>query len=209
MNNIINKKSYSVNIIVAYCNNNGIGNNNTMPWKIKSDLSKFKKLTTGNGNNAIVMGKNTWESIIKYNKGKALNMRDNLILSTSLNIAKENNNNLEKSFNSLDSLYNFISLKNYDEIWILGGEKIYNLFLNKNNNSFFIVKNIYVTYVDYNFECDTFFPYINDNIYNITSKLPHISEYNTNNTNNTNSYKIYDIIYSLKDNINNHNKDCQ
>ena len=34
-----------------------------MPWHIKSDLKKFKKLTTGRGNNAIIMGRNTFESI--------------------------------------------------------------------------------------------------------------------------------------------------
>ena len=46
-----------VNIIVAYSKNNGIGINNTLPWKITSDLKKFKNLTTGNNNNCIIMVK--------------------------------------------------------------------------------------------------------------------------------------------------------
>jgi dihydrofolate reductase len=41
-----------VNVIVAYCKNGGIGINNTLPWKISSDLKKFKKMTLGNKNNA-------------------------------------------------------------------------------------------------------------------------------------------------------------
>ena len=45
----------NINIIVAYCKNNGIGYNNNMPWKIKSDLQKFKSMTIGNNNNAIIM----------------------------------------------------------------------------------------------------------------------------------------------------------
>ena len=37
-----------VNIIVAHSLNKGIGINNTIPWKISSDLKKFKEMTTGN-----------------------------------------------------------------------------------------------------------------------------------------------------------------
>ena len=50
-------------IIVAVCKNNGIGYKQDLPWKIKEDLRYFSKTTKGNGNNAIVMGKNTWLSI--------------------------------------------------------------------------------------------------------------------------------------------------
>ena len=57
----------NINIIVAYCKNNGIGFENKMPWHIKSDLKKFQKLTIGNGNNAIIMGKNTYNSILNIN----------------------------------------------------------------------------------------------------------------------------------------------
>ena len=55
----------NINLIVAMCKNNGIGYNNELPWKILSDLKKFKKLTQGKGNNAVIMGKNTYESIKK------------------------------------------------------------------------------------------------------------------------------------------------
>ena len=75
-----------INIIVAYEKNGGIGLNNSIPWKITSDLKKFKNLTIGNKNNALIMGKNTWLSIKKN-----LPFRDNLILSSSLNIHNVNN----------------------------------------------------------------------------------------------------------------------
>ena len=52
-----------VNIIVAYCNNNGIGKDNSLVWNIKTDMAKFKKLTIGNANNAVIMGKNTFISL--------------------------------------------------------------------------------------------------------------------------------------------------
>ena len=72
------------NIIVAICENNGIGYNNSLPWNIKEDLKIFSKLTKGNNNNAIIMGRNTFESL----PNNFLPKRDNLILSSSIIIAE-------------------------------------------------------------------------------------------------------------------------
>jgi len=184
-----------VNIIVAISKNNGIGYKNTIPWYIKSDLQKFKKLTTynsNNTNNAIIMGKNTYESInnlpIKY-----LSKRDNLILSSSLNIDKEINNDIIKSFSNIELLENYIKFKKYENIWIIGGEKIYNYFLNEYNNNILNINDIYITYIDKYIECDSYFPKIDTQKYKLISKNKHI--YNNNN------YEIYDIIYKKERNI--------
>ena len=67
------------NIIVACDLEDGIGKDNKLPWNFPEDLKRFSQLTRGKGNNAVVMGKNTWESLPK----KPLPKRDNLILSTS------------------------------------------------------------------------------------------------------------------------------
>jgi dihydrofolate reductase len=38
------------NLIVATCNDNGIGKNNTLPWdKNSEDMRNFSKLTKGKG----------------------------------------------------------------------------------------------------------------------------------------------------------------
>ena len=69
-----------MNLIVAYCKNRGIGFKNTLPWKLSLDMNRFKKLTIGNKNNAVIMGRNTWESLpLKY---KPLPKRTNIILTT-------------------------------------------------------------------------------------------------------------------------------
>ena len=52
-----------INIIVAIDNIMGIGKNNKLPWNIPNDLKYFSKLTRGNVNNAILMGRKTWESL--------------------------------------------------------------------------------------------------------------------------------------------------
>ena len=70
-------------LIAAVCKGGGIGKNNALPWKIKEDLIHFSKLTRGNGNNAVVMGRKTWESL----PGGALIGRDNIVLSNTLTLA--------------------------------------------------------------------------------------------------------------------------
>ena len=128
------------NIIVACSKNRGIGYENSLPWKISSDLKKFRDLTIGNGNNAVIMGKNTWTSLpIKY-----LKSRDNLILSTSLKLDTcyndcNNDDNdsiysrstLIKVFPEIETMIEYCNKAQYDCVWIIGGAEIYNLFLDR------------------------------------------------------------------------------
>jgi len=183
-----------VNIIVAHCKNNGIGKNNTLLWNIKSDMAKFKKLTIGNNNNAIIMGKNTYESL---NNTNGLANRDNLILSNSLIIDKLNGKNIIKTFNNLNDINDFVKLKNYDELWIIGGEQIYKLFLDnykKEENSIYNINEIIITYIDKEFDCDTYFP----NLKEYTQKH-NLYFYSKNILKNElikdSNYNIYEIIY--------------
>ena len=177
-----------INIIVAICKNNGIGINNNLPWYYSSDLKKFKSLTVGNKKNAIVMGKNTYLSL----NNKKLLFRDNLILSNSLTIDDKLDNNIIKTFKNLKNLLEFIETKNYDNIWIIGGRQIYELFLEKN-----LVDQIYLTYINELYNCDIFFPKINlnnfklikNNIqYNDRDLLKNLDSY-------YNNFVIYDKLY--------------
>lgn len=137
------------NAIVAISNNKGIGLNNKLPWHLKSDLKHFKNLTIGNGNNCIIMGKNTWNST------NFLKNRHNYILSTTLEIDEIRDNYEIKSFKNFTTLMNYLKNKNYVCNWIIGGSQIYQSFLNNN-----MIDSIYLTLIDKYFECDTFFPNI-------------------------------------------------
>lgn len=173
------------NIIVAQCRKNGIGFNNNLPWQIRSDLQKFYKLTKGNGNNAIIMGRNTWDSL----NNKSLKLRDNLILSTTLNFTTTTDNNyLTKTFNNIDTIIEFCENKNYDNVWIIGGEKIYKSFLDCEN----IIDNIYITLIDKDYQCDTFFPEIDKNRFRYIEHKTHIL--NTN-YNEFIDFMIWDQVY--------------
>jgi len=140
-------------IIVATCKHNGIGINNKLPWPtIKDDMKMFSKLTTGNGNNAVIMGRKTYESI-----GKPLKNRMNIILSNTLNI--DNDNSI--SFNNVQKIIDYCEKRYFEDVWIIGGEKIYSLFINKH-----IIKEIYQTKIYQDYKCDSYFPEIK-NKYNL------------------------------------------
>lgn len=134
-----------VNLIVAMDRNNGIGINNKIPWHLKQDLLYFKNLTKGAHNNAIIMGKNTFNSI-----GHCLPFRDNIVLSTTL-IKEANNLQICKNIKDLKE---YLNTKNYDEIWVIGGSSIYQQFLDNPE----CIDKIYITEIDQEYECDCFFP---------------------------------------------------
>lgn len=55
------------NIIVCTDNNNGIGKDNDIPWKLNKDMTYFTNITIGNITdlkyNIVIMGNNTYNSI--------------------------------------------------------------------------------------------------------------------------------------------------
>lgn len=143
----------NIKIIVIHDQNRGIGYKNTLPWHISEDLKLFSKLTKGNGNNAIIMGKNTWNSL--PNK-KPLPMRDNLILSAKEDINIKHDSYIAKSFTGMDELLYFCKEKLYDNMWIIGGEQIYNLFIN-------LASECHSTILNETYDTDTYFPMLPDN----------------------------------------------
>lgn len=119
-----------MNLIVAYDLNGLIGCDNKLIWHFKKDLRFFKEMTL---NKTIIMGKNCFDSI-----GHELKNRRNIILSKSFK-----NPNLE-IYNSKQKVLN--SLKQNEEIFVIGGSQIYELFENEYTN-------LYITIINKKFEC--------------------------------------------------------
>jgi len=166
------------NMIVAFDLCRGIGKDNKLPWYFPEDLKNFSKLTKGEKNNAIIMGRNTWESI----PNKPLKNRDNLILSTTLNI-KENlpKNNYIKTFSDISAVDIYCQSQNYDTVWVIGGQKVYEQYLSHPELQY-----IYVTFIPHDYECDTWFPNLTD--WSLTSH----EEYMSNK--NKLCYQIYERV---------------
>lgn len=187
-----------MNIVVAVSKNRGIGYKNKLPWNMQSELKYFKYLTAGKGNNAVIMGKNTWKSI-----KKPLPKRDNYVLSATID--EKEKPYILRNTDHLDSL---LDHNNYDDIWLIGGEQMYNSFINTP-----YVKSIFYTYIDKNFTCDTYFPDIPNNfkeVFRSNYYKENGLNYNFNVFDNVNlKYKSNSVI-NIKECLNdiiNHNMD--
>ena len=50
-------------MIVAMDEDGCIGQQGDLPWRLKSDMLRFKSLTEADGFNAVIMGRKTWDSL--------------------------------------------------------------------------------------------------------------------------------------------------
>ncbi len=64
---------FSLSLIVAVAENGVIGREGKLPWRLGSDLRRFRKLTMGH---PLIMGRKTFEAI-----GKPLDGRDSIVVS--------------------------------------------------------------------------------------------------------------------------------
>lgn len=136
-------------MIAAVDNHGGIGKNGVLPWYLPSDLQYFKEVTTGEW---IVMGMNTFKSL-DY---KPLPNRMNFVLTSKDMQSEYNDVFFVKSVNDLFNQYQ------YDyPLFIIGGASLYKQFMP-------LATKLYITSVEGNFNCDTFFPEINPNEWILT-----------------------------------------
>tara|TARA_R110000796_G_scaffold111352_2_gene222860 strand:+ start:410 stop:907 length:498 start_codon:yes stop_codon:yes gene_type:complete len=154
-----------MNLIVCLDDKNGIGKNNKLAWSLKQDLKYFCKITT---NTIVIMGRNTWDSL----PVKPLKNRLNLVLSKSMYSTIYENTFFFSTFLLLNEFLKNIESNN--EIFIIGGKSIYEYFLKEN-----LIKKIYMTKINHNYNCDVFFPNIDLNDkFKIISNSDYIIENN-------------------------------
>ena len=176
-----------VNFIVAVDNKFGIGKDGSIPWFIREELKYFKNLTN---ENIVIMGSKTFFSIpVKF---RPLKNRLNLVLTNNKDLLKndheyknliffnfKSSNNIFKIENKNDSFQNlnklniiFSLIRNNEiyskkEIFIIGGQKIYEMFIELFNTDLYYndlqFKKIYLTYIEKDYKCDTFFPKLEEN----------------------------------------------
>lgn len=94
----MNKINKPLKVILASTRNLGIGKDNDLPWpRLKNDMKLFKKITSGENQNALIMGYNTFKSI----KEKPLPNRMNLVVTSKRNMSSKETENL-KFVNSIE-----------------------------------------------------------------------------------------------------------
>lgn len=134
-----------INVIVAKASNNVIGAKNELIWHLPNDLKHFKNLTSGH---PIIMGRKTFESL-----GRPLPNRTNIVITRDKNWQAEN---VEKEFYLEKAIES--AKKINEDIYIIGGGNIY-----KQAMEFADV--LYITEVHHEFEGDTYFPEIDEEIW--------------------------------------------
>lgn len=136
-----------ISLIAAVGKNNELGLDNHLIFNIPGDLKFFRNITLGK---TVVMGRKTYESI-----GKPLPKRINIVVSNSL---KETDGiTIINSFEEVLEKY----LNSDEEVFIIGGESLYNYFIN-------YAQNIYLTKVYANADADKYFPSFDESNYNQT-----------------------------------------
>lgn len=140
-----------ITIIAAIGSNNELGKDNDLIWHLPADLKRFKKVTTGH---AIIMGRNTFESI-----GKPLPNRRSIIITRNTSYQKEGC----EIVHSLEAAIELIEEQN--DAFIIGGAQIYKEAMKKN-----LVDQLDITHVHHDFDADVFFPSIDLGVWKEVSR---------------------------------------
>lgn len=141
-------------IIVAISDNNVIGKDNALLWRLSGDMQFFKKTTTGHH---IIMGRKTFESL-----GKRL-----LPNRTSIVVTRNSRYDVPEGGIVATSIADALNKVTSDtEVFFIGGEQIYKAALD-------YVDTLYVTRVHHTFEGDAFFPEIDSALWKLTASERH------------------------------------
>ncbi|XP_078666418.1 dihydrofolate reductase-like [Branchiostoma floridae x Branchiostoma belcheri] len=153
-------KTKKLSLVVAACNNMGIGVDGKIPWTLRGDLKFFSRLTSGTEEegkqNAVVMGRKTWFSI--PDRFRPLPKRLNVVLSRNLTTPPEGAHHLAGSLEeAVKMLTESPVADSVDKVFIIGGNSVY-----KDALSHPCCHRVYLTRVYKDFTCDTFFPSMDD-----------------------------------------------
>lgn len=136
--------------VVAAATNGVIGRDQALPWRLSSDLQRFKSLTMGH---CLLMGRKTFQSI-----GKALPGRKTIVLSRGNFTCDDPAVAVTNDLNHVESL----ALPN-QQIMVVGGAQLYQATL-----AFW--QEIWLTRVLVEVPGDTFFPEVDWNAWHCINR---------------------------------------
>lgn len=144
-------------LVAAIGKNNEIGKDNKLLFNNKKDKEWFLDITK---DRIVIMGRNTFESM----NSKPLYNRTNIVLTKDykdLNI--KNNYSSLKFFDKkhLDNYIKYITGVENRDVYIIGGESLYKEYIN-------ICDELFITKVFKEWNADTYFPVIDDGIFDIS-----------------------------------------
>lgn len=138
-------------LVVAKSENNVIGVDGDLPWRISADLKHFKAVTMGH---PIIMGRKTWDSIGRPLPGRqniVITRRDDLVID-SVDVVK-----------SIDAALDLCRGDNASKAMIVGGGQIYADIMDRADI-------IELTEIHTQIDGDTVFPMINPDEWTETAR---------------------------------------
>ena len=151
----------NLSLIAAVGKNRELGKDNDLIWHLKEDMKYFREMTN---NKTIIMGRKCFESLPGL-----LPNRKHIILTNNKDYKVDG----ALVMNNMEDVLNYI--KNTDEqCFIIGGAKIYELFLP-------YCDNLYLTEIKDKKDADVYFPKFDKKLYNkkvIDSKEENNIKYN-------------------------------
>ena len=112
-------------IIVAMDEDGFIGKGNDLPWRLASDMARFKRLTEGDGFNSVIMGRKTWDSL--PDTFRPLPERVNIVMSRDTEWSAEGAETALYVGRAIELAF----AEGSEECWVIGGAQIYEMFLDR------------------------------------------------------------------------------
>ncbi len=164
-----------ISMIAACDKNRLIGKDNDLPWRLPKDLAYFMRTTL---HHTVVMGRKNYLSLKSplKNRRNVVMSRDRRFQAPGCEIAHSVEEVLQK-YASDD-----------EELFIIGGEQIYQAFLPHADR-------LYLTWIDHEFEGDTYFPAFDPREWKVVSVTP--GEMDENNR-YPHSFYVYERVSPAK-----------
>lgn len=140
-------------LIAAVAQNGVIGREGAMPWRLSSDLRRFRSLTMGK---PVIMGRKTYDSI-----GKPLAGRTNIVITRQSDFPAEGIFVVP----DLDAALRLAATGDPDEIMVIGGGEIYAEAIGRADR-------LYITHVVAAPTGETRFPHIDSGVWRGSAPEP-------------------------------------
>ncbi|OLF73974.1 dihydrofolate reductase [Maricaulis sp. W15] len=120
--------------VVARGANGVIGADGDLPWRLSSDLQRFRAITTGK---PIIMGRKTWESLPR----RPLPGRLNIVITRQAGYLTEGAIVVSEPGEAMKAAFEQARSDGVDEVCVIGGAQIYAVMMN-------LAERLYLTEVE-------------------------------------------------------------
>lgn len=153
------KAGVPVVLVAAVSANGVIGRGGDMPWRLSTDLKRFKAITMGR---PVVLGRKTLESF----GGKPLPGRPHVVVTRNRDYAVEGVETADSLEAALERARFIAAETGAEEVAVIGGGEIY-------AQAMAFADRLYITHVEADIEDgDTFFPSIDGSLFKVVEAIP-------------------------------------